>query len=183
MTREITEILDRISHGQHAAMDELIPLVYDQMKRLAAGALSSDKNQQCNPTELVHETYIRLIGNEKLAWQDRSHFFGACSTVIRRILVDRARGYKSQKRGGGIPHIAIDHADIAIERNTSLNVIELDDALAELEALSPRQVRLVELRYFGGLSETEAAEVLGVSRRTVSGDWAMAKAWLKTKLQ
>ncbi|MEL7496735.1 MAG: ECF-type sigma factor [Planctomycetota bacterium] len=182
MSSEITEILDRITDGHRDAVNELIPLVYEQMKRIAANALSTGGSEACNPTELVHETYIRLIGNEKLAWQNRSHFFGACSTVIRRILVDHARAIKSAKRGSGKKPVQLIDANDVAHESSGIDLVELDDALAELAKLAPRQVKLVELRYFGGLTEAEAAEVLDVSRRTVSGDWAMAKAWLKNKL-
>ena len=178
-SREITEILNRINEGERSAMEELIPLVYAAMKNTAASA-SNQERYSSDPTELVHEAYIRLIGNEKLAWQDRSHFFGACANVIRRILVDQARARKRLKRGGDA--IQVELKEDAIASSPTVDLIDLDDALQELGKLAPRQVQLIELRYFGGLSETEAAEVLQVSRRTVSGDWAMAKAWLKTRL-
>lgn len=178
-TGDITSILGRISEGERTAIDELMPVVYEQMKLIAKNASSEQLPDRSTPTELVHEAYIRLIGNEKLAWQSRSHFFGACATVIRRILVDEARANQAQKRGGERSRIEMD-ASFAAEQ--SVDLLELETALEELAQLAPRQVQLVELRYFGGLSETEAAEVLGVSRRTVSGDWAMAKAWLKQRI-
>ncbi len=180
MANEITLILNRISDGELQAIDELIPLVYDQMRKIAASAASREPAEANDPTELVHEAYMRLVGNEKLAWQSRSHFFGACSTVIRRILVDQARARKRTKRGGEFAKVDLP-AHVLADSNT-VDLVELDEALEALEQLAPRQVRLIELRYFGGLSETEVAEVLKVSRRTVSGDWAMAKAWLKTRL-
>ncbi|MEM8733572.1 MAG: ECF-type sigma factor [Planctomycetota bacterium] len=181
MPNEITEVLNRIADGQRDAMEELIPLVYDQMRVIASKASRGESGNHAEPTELVHEAYMRMIGNEKLAWQSRSHFFGACANVIRRVLVDQARARKRLKRGSEFERVEL--RDNAIEANESIDLVELDDALAELQELAPRQVQLIELRYFGGLSETEAAEVLQVSRRTVSGDWAMAKAWLRTKLQ
>ncbi|MEM7477560.1 MAG: ECF-type sigma factor [Planctomycetota bacterium] len=178
-TGDITSILGRISSGERQALDELMPIVYEQMKIIAKNASSGEQLEQSSPTELVHEAYIRLVGNEKLAWQSRSHFFGACATVIRRLLVDEVRGRQAEKRGGSKSRIELnDH----IAAENSIDLLELESALQELSQLAPRQVQLVELRYFGGLSETEAAEVLGVSRRTVSGDWAMAKAWLKQRI-
>lgn len=180
MEKQITQILDQLAQGDAAAIDELMPMVYDQMRKIASSAIQNEPVAYTDPTELVHEAYIRLVGNEKLAWQSRSHFFGACATVIRRILVDQARARKRLKRGGGSVPLSLQEDQIASP--ATIDVIELDDALAELETLSPRQVRIVELRYFGGLSENEVAEVMKVSRRTVSGDWAMARAWLKTKL-
>lgn len=180
MTHHITQILNRISQGDSSAVDELVPMVYEQMKKIAASAVNREPSGGSDPTELVHEAYIRMIGNEKLAWQSRSHFFGACSNVIRRILVDQARMRKRQKRGGDAVRVELNENVVADPQ--TIDLVELDDALAQLQLLAPRQVQLIELRYFGGLSETEAAEVLNVSRRTVSGDWAMAKAWLKSKL-
>lgn len=180
MANEITLILKRISDGESQAVGELIPLVYEQMRKIATSAASHEPAEASDPTELVHEAYMRLVGNEKLAWQSRSHFFGACSAVIRRILVDQARARRRTKRGGGFARV--DLQEHVLADSNAIDVVELDEALEALEHLAPRQVRLIELRYFGGLSETEVAEVLSVSRRTVSGDWAMAKAWLKTRL-
>ncbi len=179
-SREITQILNRMADGDRQAVDELIPVVYEQMRRIASNQLLGESGKATDPTELVHEAYIRLIGNEKLAWQSRSHFFGACANVIRRILVDQARGRKAAKRGGGDAPVEVNENLVA--KTEPIDLIELDDALQQLEKLAPRQVRLIELRYFGGLTETEAAEILQVSRRTVSGDWVMAKAWLQTQL-
>ncbi|MEM9413422.1 MAG: ECF-type sigma factor [Planctomycetota bacterium] len=179
--RKITDILNLISGGDRAAVDDLIPLVYEHMKRIAANHAKTTGSQNYDPTELVHETYMRMIGDEKLAWKSRSHFFGACANVIRRILVDQARAQSAKKRGGGNAQITWD--DNLLQDRESLNVIDLDDALLELQSLAPRQVQLIELRYFGGMSEIEAAEVLNISRRTVTSDWAMAKAWLKTRLK
>lgn len=179
MSNEITQILNRISAGESHAVDELVPLVYDQMRKIATAASNREGVPASDPTELVHEAYIRLVGNEKLAWQSRSHFFGACAAVIRRILVDQARARKRTKRGGEFARVELNEHLLAEQ---SVDLVDLDEALAELAKLAPRQVRLIELRYFCGLSETEAAELLQVSRRTVSGDWAMAKAWLRTRL-
>lgn len=176
---EITLILNRMSDGDKAAANELIPVVYERMKAIAANASSGEVREASSPTELVHEAYIRLVGNEKLAWKSRSHFFGACATVIRRILVDQARARKANKRGGEYARVEF---DVGMAVDEPLDLLDLEMALQELEKLAPRQVKLIELRYFAGLSETESAELLGVSRRTVTGDWAMAKAWLKSRL-
>lgn len=181
MPSQITQILDRIADGNAAAIDELVPMVYDQMRKLAASAIRREPSESCDPTELVHEAYLRLLGNENLAWKNRSHFFGACAVVIRRILVDHARAMKRQKRGGNAKPMRLENNQVA-SIESSVDLVELDEALAKLSELSPRQAKLVELRFFGGLSETEAAEVLQVSRRTASGDWAMAKAWLRANL-
>ena len=178
---EITQILERIANGSEQAFDEMLPLVYDQMRQMAALALRREPSGSCDPTELVHEAYLRLIGNENLAWKNRSHFFAACAVVIRRILVDQARARKRLKRGGQLEQVTLQSNDLA-QTTSNVDLIALDEALIQLESLAPRQAKLVELRFFGGLTESEAAEVLQVSRRTVAGDWAMARAWLKSKL-
>lgn len=180
MEEPITQILNRLADGESDAIDKLVPMVYDQMRKIAASALNREPAGCGDPTELVHEAYIRMVGNERLAWQSRSHFFGACATVIRRILVDQAKSRNRQKRGSGVDHVQLNENQVT--NRSSVNLIELDEALAELAKLSERQVRIVELRYFGGLSEREVAEVMQISRRTVSGEWAMAKAWLKVHL-
>ena len=180
-SQEITEILNRMAKGDRHAVDELIPIVYEQMKRIAARQLACESGKVSEPTELVHEAYIRLIGNENLAWRSRSHFFGACANVIRRILVDQARSRKAAKRGAGEQSVQLQEGLVAESR--TIDLVELDDALTELHKLAPRQVRLIELRYFAGLTESEAADILQVSRRTVSGDWVTAKAWLQMKLK
>ena len=176
---EITLILRRLSDGDRSALDELIPAVYEQMKGIALNANRQEAVEYHSPTELVHEAYLRLLGSEKLQWQSRSHFFGACATVIRRILVDQARKRNADKREGQRTKIGLD-ANLA--ENQQIDLLDLELALEKLATLAPRQVKLVELRYFGGLTEAEAAEVLGVSRRTVAGDWSMAKAWLRSQL-
>ncbi|GAB5401776.1 MAG: ECF-type sigma factor [Aureliella sp.] len=180
-SQQITTILNRIASGERAAVDELVPIVYQQMKKIAANQSAGESGDAADPTELVHEAYIRLVGNEKLAWQSRSHFFGACASVIRRILVDQARARKAAKRGSGQAAIELQEAIVATPQR--LDLLELEEALIELQELAPRQVQLIELRYFAGLTEAESAEILKLSRRTVSGDWAMAKAWLQNRLQ
>lgn len=182
MPNDLTLILDRIASGNEDAIQQLVPLVYDQMRQIAASALRREANQGCDPTELVHEAYLRLVGNENLAWKSRSHFYGACAVVIRRILVDQARARQRLKRGGEFQQVALDQEQI-VDSRSSVDLIALDDSLEELSRLSPRQAKLVELRFFGGLTEEEAAEILRVSRRTVSGDWVMAKAWLRARLE
>lgn len=182
MSKEITQILDRISGGNEHGMDELVPLVYDQMRKIACSAIQAEPHAACDATELVHEAWIRLVGNKHQAWQGRAHFYGACAVVIRRILVDQARARNRQKRGGDQVRIDIEMDQLATSAR-SIDVIALDEALVELETLSSRQARLVELRFFGGLSEEQASEVLNVSRRTLSADWVMARAWLKSQLQ
>jgi RNA polymerase sigma factor (TIGR02999 family) len=181
VTKQITEILDRIANGSEASIDQLVPMVYEQMKKIAARAVSNEGGGSSNPTELVHEAYLRLIGKENLAWESRTHFFAACAVVIRRILIDQARARKRIKRGGDLQRIDMEIAQPATPE-LPVNVLALDEALVALSEFAPRQARLVELRYFGGLTENEAAEVLGISRRTAAGDWATARGWLLKRL-
>jgi len=179
---EVTQILQRLSAGDRQAAEELAPMVYQQLKQIAQRQLVGDRDvRRWDATELVHEAYIRLIGGTPISWKDRAHFFAAAATAIRRVLVDHARKQNSLKRGGD----AVE-ADISIERfgsdDLGFELLDLDDALSRLRQLNERQARLVELRFFGGLSQDEVAELMGVSRRTVAGDWAMAKAWLYREL-
>jgi RNA polymerase sigma factor (TIGR02999 family) len=182
VTKQITEILDRIAKGHEASIDQLVPMVYDQMRQIAKVAAGKEAAAGCDPTELVHEAYMRLVGSENLAWESRTHFFAACSVVIRRILVDQARSRNRLKRGGDLQRVNIDVAEPESPEQ-SVDLLALDEAISNLNELAPRQAKLVELRFFGGLTETEAAEVLGVSKRTAAGDWATARAWLLRKIQ
>lgn len=179
---DITEILQRVTAGDRAAVDELTPLVYQQLRQIAQRQLTAENDaRRWDATELVHEAYLRLIGESPVSWQDRAHFFATAATAIRRVLVDNARKEKAIKRGG-----AAKPADVAIEHfgevDFGIDLIALDDALERLGVLNPRQAKLVELRFFGGLTQDEAARLLNVSRRTVAGDWAMARAWLFRQL-
>jgi len=179
---EITQILHRLSSGDRAAVEELTPLIYQQLRQIAQNQLTSENDaRQWDATELVHEAYMRLIGDKPIDWKDRAHFFATAATAIRRVLVDNARKRNSQKRGGDSQQ-----ADLTLSlfgrNDLGFELIDLDDALHRLRELNERQAKLVELRFFGGLTQDEAAELLGVSRRTVSGDWAMARAWLYREL-
>ncbi len=168
--------------GDQAALEELTPLVYQQLRQIAQRQVSSQPDAwRWEATGLVHDVYIRLIGEAAITWKDRVHFFATVATAMRRVLVDKARELKSLKRGG-----QQQQADLTLswfgQDDPGFDLIDLNDALERLKELSPRQARLVELRFFGGLTEDDAAEVLGVSRRTAAGDWAMAKAWLYREL-
>ena len=179
---EITQILHRLSSGDQRAGEELMPLVYEQLRKIAQNQLSLDDDvRRWDATELVHESYLRLIGDAPVGWKDRAHFFATAATAIRRVLVDNARKRRAQKRGGDVGQ-----ADLSIDGfgrdDLGFEIIDLDEALERLKQLNRRQAKLVELRFFGGLTQDEAAELLGVSRRTVSGDWAMARAWLFREL-
>lgn len=163
--------------------DELMPLVYDELRALARRYMSRERRDHTlEPTALVHEAYLRLVDQTRIDWQGRSHFFAVGARVMRRLLVDHARGRRRAKRGGGSPHVTLVDAPEARREMDYEELLTLHDALDELARLDARQAHVVELRFFGGLSTDEIAEVVGVSPRTVQGDWAHARAWLGREL-
>jgi RNA polymerase sigma-70 factor (ECF subfamily) len=175
---EVTQLLAQIRAGERDAESKLIPLVYAELRRLAAHYLRGERaDHTLQPTALVHEAYIRLTGLHEVDWQSRSHFFATAATVMRRILVDHARAQNANKREGCRDAISLEEA-LVVSPARSLQLIALDDALDRLAKLDVRRSKIVELRFFGGLSEEETGEVLGVSARTVKRDWRVAKAWL-----
>ena len=165
-------------NGDGTAFDQLIPLVYQELRRMAHQYMRRERpGATLQTTALINEAYLRLVDYKRMRWQDRAHFFAVSAQVMRRILVERARSRQSDKRGGAAQKVSLDEvADLAIERAPDL--IALDNALTRLGAIAPRKVRIVELRYFGGLNLDETAEVLGVSSPTVQREWRAAKAWL-----
>jgi RNA polymerase sigma-70 factor (ECF subfamily) len=175
---EVTYLLAQIRKGDREAESRLIPLVYSELRRLAGYFLSGEKpDHTLQPTALVHEAYLRLTQLKEIDWQSSSHFFAISSQMMRRILIDHARAQLSQKRGGRVREISIDELpDVTAEQSERL--LALEDALIRLNELDHRQSQVVELRFFGGLTEEEAAVVLGVSTRTVKRDWRLAKTWL-----
>ncbi|HXL25774.1 MAG TPA: sigma-70 family RNA polymerase sigma factor [Chthoniobacterales bacterium] len=182
---EITQLLQQWRNGDVSAFDRLAERFYDQLRRLADQALGKDwDNKSLQPTELVHEAYLRLVDARQLDWKSRSHFFGVAARLMRQILVDRARARAAQKRGGGALRVSIESAEVDVPdpRGQSVDLISLDLALRELTDLDLDQARIVELRFFAGMTVEETAEALGVSARTVKRDWRMAKAWLKRRL-
>jgi RNA polymerase sigma factor (TIGR02999 family) len=174
----LSALLQAWGQGDLRARDQLTPLVYGELRRRAAAYLRHERpNHTLQPTALVHEAYARLIGQERVTWQNRAHFFGIAAQMMRRILVDHARAHQAAKRPRGEWRVAVDeHHAIAAAPDCELML--LDQALTELTAFDPRQARIVELRYFGGLSEQDVAEVLAVSRSTVTREWQSARAWL-----
>jgi RNA polymerase sigma factor (TIGR02999 family) len=177
---EITQLLARMAGGDRQAEDQLIPLIYEQLRALAAHFLRGElPNHSLQATALVHEAYLRLAGIGDIAWRNRTHFFALAARTMRRILVDHARNVNAGKRRG--VKVSLESA-IVYSDEQSGELLELDEALDRLAEWDPRQARVVELRFFAGLSEEEAAEVLGVSQRTVKRDWKMAKAWLYGQL-
>ncbi|MGA2005515.1 MAG: sigma-70 family RNA polymerase sigma factor [Terriglobales bacterium] len=175
---EVTQLLAQIHAGNKEAEDRLIPLVYAELRRLAAHYLRGERSDHTlQPTALVHEAYLRLTRIQGVDWQSRSHFFAIAATVMRRILVDHARGQRAEKREGFREAVSLDDA-LVVSPGRSTDLIALDEALDRLARIDARRSRIVELRFFGGLSEEETAQVLGISARTVKRDWRIAKAWL-----
>jgi len=179
---QITQLLLAWGKGDQAALEELMPLVYDELRKVAARFLRRQRpGHTLQTTALVNEAYLRLIDSNRVQWQNRAHFFAVSATLMRRILVDFARERQNLKRGGAAELVPLDEAlVVAPERGADL--LALDEALNRLAALNPRQAQVVELRYFGGLSEEEAAEALKVSLRTVQRDWNLARLWLYREL-
>ncbi len=160
-----------------------MPLVYDELRALAQSYLNRERpDHTLQATALVHDAYVRLIRQEDVEWKNRAHFFAVAAQAIRRILVDHARGHQRQKRGGGRERVRLDE-DVAVLDERDIDLIALDEALEKLAHLRERQARIVELRFFGGLELKEVAEFLGVSPRTVTGDWQMARAWLRREMR
>ena len=181
-TSKTTELLRAWANGDRQALSALVPRVYGELRRLAGRCLRGERpGQSLQVTDLVHEAYLHLADASRLDWQHRSHFFAVSATLMRRILVDRARRRMSAKRGGRPAEFDIERAaDVSIQRSAEL--IALDDALNSLAEADPRKARIIELRYFAGLEVKETAAVLGVSPETVMRDWKIAKAWLLKEL-
>ena len=180
--QEVTALLKEWAAGDPAALERLMPLVYGELRRLAASQLRAERrNHTLQPTALVHEAYMRLIGQRSVSWANRAHFFGIASRMMRRILVDHARRRRRDKRSPGTVYLDLGTAEAgAADRGPEL--LALDDALTELEKLDPRQARVVELRFFAGLSVEETAEVAGISTATVKREWATARAFLRHEI-
>lgn len=177
---DVTPLLRAWSEGDEQALGRLIPLVYRELHRIARGCMARENpNQTLQATALVNEAYLRLVDARKVHWQDRAHFYALCARAMRRILVDHARSRASLKRGAGQICLELKEGRLAAK---STNVLELDDALNRLAALDPRKSQVVELRFFGGLSEVETAAALGVSEETVQRDWRLARTWLYREL-
>jgi RNA polymerase sigma-70 factor (ECF subfamily) len=180
--KEVTILLGKINAGDGDAPEKLLPLVYDDLRRLARVYFADEKAEHTlQPTALVHEAYIRLVNWENVSWQNRAHFFAVAADVMRKILIDHARRKNAQKRSGG-QKILLDEA-VSFSKEKELDLVKLDEALKTLEKLDARQARIVELRFFGGLSITETAYILKTSETTVKREWTFAKAWFQRELQ
>ena len=176
--RDVTRLLVNWSNGDRQALEALLPLVYDELRLLAGRYLRRERaGHTLQSTALVHEAYLRLIDQRNVQWQNRAHFFAVAAQMIRRILVDHARKTQTEKRGGQAPRLSLDEA-MAVAQDRDVDLVALDDALNGLAEIDEQQARIVELRFFGGLSIEETAEVLKISPATVKRDWVMAKSWL-----
>lgn len=181
-THELTQLLIDWSNGDRAALDKLMPLIDQELRRLAHRYMTRERaGHTLQTTALVNEAFLRLVNRKNLQWQNRAHFFAIAAQLMRTILVDHARSHASAKRGGGARKLELDEAMVVSQQKAS-EVIALDDALNQLALLDPQQSRVVELRFFGGLTVEEAAEVLQVSPATIKREWSTAKAWLYHKL-
>ena len=183
-TQEVSSLLRAWSGGDESALDRLMPLVYDELRRLAHRYMTRERagDHTLQTTALVNEAYLRLIDADQVQWQDRAHFFAISAKLMRRILVDFARSRGYQKRGGKVHKVALDEA-LLVSPEPDPDLVRLDDALTALAEFDPRKARVVELRYFGGLSVEEAAEVMKIAPITVMRDWNMAKLWLLKELK
>jgi RNA polymerase sigma-70 factor (ECF subfamily) len=180
--QEITSLLTAWRTGDETALNRLIPLVYDELRRLARAHMARQPaGHTLQTTALVHEVYLRLLNCRQVSWQDRAHFFAVVARLMRRILVDVARSYGYQKRGGGRATVSLE-PDMGGGHNDG-GLVELDEALQHLADLDPRKANVVELKFFGGLTVPEIAEVLQVSQQTVLRDWSLAKSWLRHELR
>src|SRR5262245_518445 len=178
----ITQLLIRWRNGDKAALDELAPLVYSELRRLARYYLRAERpDHTLQPSDLVHEAYLRLVDEKEIDWQNRAHFFGVAAVRMRHILVEHARSRQAAKRGGGQYRLTLSEAD-RLPVKADVNLLALGEALRRLEALDPRKSRIVELRYFGGLTIEETAEAMMISPATVKRDWSMARAWLRSEI-
>ena len=180
----VTRLLVEWQNGSQKALDSLIPLVYQELRAIAGRYLSRESpSHTLQSTALVHEAYFKLIGQRRVHWQNRAHFFGIAAQMMRRILVDHARHHARDKRGGPAPKLSLDEAVATVELEPDVDLLALDEALTSLAGIDPRGARIIELRFFSGLTLDETAEVLGISAGTVKRDWSTARAWLYREMR
>jgi RNA polymerase sigma factor (TIGR02999 family) len=181
---EVTGLLRRVESGEEELIDGLIPLVYNELRRIAAHRMKDERaGHSLLPTDLVHEAYLRMVVQKDACWRDRAHFFALASQAMRRVLVDHARRHAAAKRPGVHGKIPLEAAPQVGGETTTGEVLEIDEALSKLSAIDPRQARVVELRYFGGMTVNETAAALGVSEATVAREWRAARLWLRRELE
>ncbi len=180
---DITQMLVELTDGNQDVVNEILPHIYSELRRLAGSYLRRERSDHTlQPTALVHEAYMKLIDQRNVKWQNRAHFFGIAAQVMRRILMDHARKHLANKRGGDADILPLEEEILVVSHDKSAELIALDEALEQLATFDPQKARIVELRYFGGLSIEETAEVLGVSVPTINRHWKTAKAWLYSEL-
>ena len=180
---DVSRLLDEHRRGSRSAVERLMPLVYDELRRIAAWHLQAERpDHTLQPTALVHEAYLRLADQTATPWQSRAHFFALAAQVMRHVLIDHARARRTGKRGGHVARIALEDALLAPARR-DVDLVALDDALKALAGVDERKSQIVEMRFFGGLEIEETAEVLGVSTATVRREWTLAKAWLRREMR
>jgi RNA polymerase sigma factor (TIGR02999 family) len=180
---DVTRILDRVQQGETMAAEELLPLVYEELRKLAGARMARiPPGQTLQPTALVHEAWVRLVGSGQQCWNSRGHFFAAAAEAMRRILVERARRKSADRHGGNLRRVDLDHVDIAAETNSDLLIL-LDESLTALAESDPDAAELIKLRFFAGMPNVEAAEALGIPERTAKRAWAYARAWLYRDIQ
>jgi RNA polymerase sigma-70 factor (ECF subfamily) len=180
--QEVTGLLHALRDGDQEALDRVMALVYEEVRKVAAWHLRGERpDHTLQPTELVHEAYMKLVQRESRNWENRAHFIGVATQAIRRILVDHARAKQSDKRGGGAVRVTLAEG-VALEQMVDIDLLDLDQALTTLGEEEPIEQKIVEMRFFGGLTEDEISQVLGVGKRTVARHWAFAKAWLHREL-
>lgn len=178
---KVTHILEAVGAGDEQAAEKLLPLVYDELRRLAASKMAQQPGQTLQATALVHEAWLKLAGSTTSRWRDRQHFFRAAAEAMRQILIDRARRRLRLRHGGNAQRIELDEINIATPEKEEI-LLQLDEALAELRAASPERAEIVNLRFFAGLSETEIAGILRISERSVQRQWSYARAWLFARI-
>ena len=182
LTRRITHLLKEWSDGDQEALEELTPLVYEELRQQAARYLRKERpGHSLQATALIHEAFLRLIDVKDVEWQNRAHFFAIAANLMRRILVDHARKRDAEKRGGDQVRLTLDES-LALAQETDVDLLAIDEALDRLAALDPQQARVVELRFFSGLTVEETATALGISAKTVKRDWSVARAWLRREI-
>ena len=182
-TSEVTALLAEASGGNRAAFDRLLPRVYDELRQIAGARMRLERDgHTLDATDLVHEAYFRLVGQERVAWQGRAHFFAVASQAMRRILMNYAEARTAQKRGGGALHLSLDEAEPMMDSTQATELLALDEALVHLERFNERGARVIEYRFFGGLTHAEIAEAMGVSEVTARRAWRAARAWLRDRL-
>lgn len=181
--KDVTQLLDNWGKGNANALEELMPLVYRELHRLADSYLRRERQgHTLQATALINEAYLRIIDQDRVSWQNRAHFFGVAAQMMRRILIDHARAHQYAKRGGGAQKLTLDEALCLPQQERDLDLVALDDALNRLDEIDPKQSRIIELRFFGGLTIEETAQVMGISTPTVERGWRLARAWLQTEL-